>query len=199
MKLGKLVAMVGLMASCQAQEKPKTIIPVSEDSTFLTGTIFMVRHAEKNPGADSTLTAEGYQRAGDLYRTLRDSGIQKIYCTPYIRSWQTADSLRIFGKIDTAMYIPDTTGESLIYEITRRHDWGKRLLVVGHSNTLIPLMEGLGVKPPVDSIGDKKFNYLFTILKRRDGGTVKVGFYGDAADAKGPQMKPARPTTKPRS
>ncbi|UYQ91511.1 histidine phosphatase family protein [Chitinophaga horti] len=178
MKAAKLVAMVGLLAACQPKQTPKTLIPVTEDSTFLTATVFLVRHAEKHPGVDSTLTAAGHQRAGDLYRRLHDSAIAKIYCTPYIRSGQTADSLRLLAHIDTVIYQADTTGESLIYEISRRNDWGKRILVIGHSNTLIPMMEALGVKPPVDSIGDRQFSYLFRIEKRRDGGTVKVSHYG---------------------
>lgn len=190
MKSGKIVAMVCMLAcACQPAEKPKTVIPVSEDSTFLTATVFLVRHGEKNPGPDSTLTAEGHQRAGDLYRRLRDSGIRKIYCTPLVRSGQTADSLRLLAKIDTAVYAPDTTGESLIYEITRRKDWGKKILVIGHSNTLIPIMEGLNAKPPVDSIGDKEFNYLFIIDKKRDGAVVKVQKYGQAPVTAKPAKK----------
>lgn len=178
MKAVKFVAVVVFLAACQPRETPKTLIPVTEDSTFLTGTVFMVRHAEKHPGADSTLTAEGHVRAGDLYRRLRDSGIAKIYCTPLMRSGQTADSLRLLAHIDTAIYQPDSTGESLIYEITRRDDWGKKLLIIGHSNTLLPMMEALDVKPPVDSIGEQQFDYLFIIQKKRNGGEVKVEHYG---------------------
>ncbi|RPD42337.1 histidine phosphatase family protein [Chitinophaga barathri] len=158
--------LVGVMAACGQSKKPeRATTPVAEDSTFLTGTFFLVRHAEKNPGRDSTLTTEGRQRAGKLYRILKDSAISRIYTTPFKRTVETGDSLRILGKVDTAFYQPDSTGESLLYEISRRGDWGKRILVVGHSNTLIPLIKSLNAKPKMDSISEKDYGNLFIIHK----------------------------------
>ncbi|UCJ05354.1 histidine phosphatase family protein [Chitinophaga pendula] len=148
-----------------------------EDTTFLTGTVFLVRHAEKYPGRDSTLTPEGLLRAGRLYRLLKDSGIQKIYTTPYRRAVQTADSLRLRLHLDTAYYRADTTGESLIYEISRRDDWGKRLLVVGHSNTLLPILYALRARVQIDSIGDQEFGYLFIVQRGRKSTKVQVSHY----------------------
>jgi broad specificity phosphatase PhoE len=160
--------MLLLLAACQPKAPKHQSIAVSEDSTFLTGTIFLVRHAERNPGVDSTLTGEGRQRAGALYHLLKDSGIVKIYTTGYKRSIQTADSMRQQLHLDTVIYAADTTGESLIYEISRHNDWGKRLLVVGHANTLLPIMHTLKAKPLVDSIGSGDFSHLFIIRKYRD-------------------------------
>ncbi|WP_343702639.1 histidine phosphatase family protein [Chitinophaga sp.] len=159
-----------LLAACgQRQQALREQVPVTEDTTFLTGTLFLVRHAEKNPGADSTLTAAGMQRAGKLYRLLKDSSISKIYSTKYKRTMQTGDSLRIRFGIDTVLYQPDSTGESLLYEISRRGDWGKRILVIGHSNTLIPLLKSLDVNPRMDSIADKDYGNLFIVYKTRKG------------------------------
>ncbi len=162
-----------LLLSCQTAPVRQPV-PVAEDSSFLTGSFFLVRHAEKNPGADSTLTPEGFARAEQLYALLKDSGLQKVYFTPFKRTVQTADPLVAQLHLDTVYYRPDTTGESLIYEITRHEDWGKRLLVVGHSNTLLPLLRALKAKPPVDSIGDKDYDNLFIVYKRRD--SVKVSW-----------------------
>ncbi|WP_298734093.1 histidine phosphatase family protein [uncultured Chitinophaga sp.] len=170
--LGKYVALLCLVLMACESKPVRQPVPLTEDSTFLTGTFFLVRHAEKHPGADSTLTQEGHVRAHHLYTLLEDSGLQKIYFTPFKRTVQTADPLFEHLHLDTAYYMPDTTGESLIYEITRREDWGKRLLIVGHSNTLLPIMRALKAKPPVDSIGDKDYNNLFIIYKHRDA--VKV-------------------------
>lgn len=162
-----LVFLLFLLPCCQPSPHRQPVA-VTEDSTFLTGTFFLVRHAEKNPGRDSTLTRAGVERAEKLYALLKDSGLQKIYFTPFKRTVQTAAPLYRQLPIDTAFYMPDTTGESLIYEITRRRDWGRRLLVVGHSNTLIPVMRALKAKPPVDSIGDKDYDNLFIVRKYRD-------------------------------
>lgn len=163
------VFFVLLLACGQRKPAARVPVPVTEDSTFLTGTFFLVRHAEKNPGADSTLTPAGELRAGKLYRLLRDSAIVRIYSTKYKRTMQTGDSLRLRNKIDTVLYAPDSTGESLLYEISRRGDWGKRILVIGHSNTLIPIMKSLNVKPRIDSIADKDFGNLFIIYKTSGG------------------------------
>ncbi len=181
MKLRKMMTglwIAGVLAACtQRQQQEREQIPVSEDTTFLTGTLFLVRHAEKNPGVDSTLTAAGCVRAGALYRLLKDSSISRIYHTPYKRSVQTGDSLRIRGKVDTVFYRADSTGESLLYEISRHHDWGKRILVIGHSNTLIPIMKSLSAKPGIDSIGDKDYGNLFILRKTRDRVSVERKTY----------------------
>lgn len=159
-----------MLAACgQREQRARVTVPVAEDSTFLTGTFFLVRHAEKNPGADSTLTPAGLLRAGNLYRLLKDSAITRIYSTKFKRTMQTGDSLRLRNKIDTVLYEADSTGESLLYEISRRGDWGKRLLVIGHSNTLIPIMKSLNVKPKIDSIADKDFGNLFIVYKTKNG------------------------------
>jgi phosphohistidine phosphatase SixA len=164
---------------CVACEQPlpvKEPIPLTEDSTFLTGTFFLVRHAEQIPGYDSSLTTAGFQRAGELYRFLKDSGIQKIYVTPFLSSIETADSLREYLQLDTASYKADSTGEGLIYEITRRDDWGKRLLIIGHDYTLPPVMKSLKAKPPVDSIG---YADLFIVRKFRDSVKMKKFIYSN--------------------
>lgn len=170
--MGKYVALLWLVLMACKSKPVRQPVPVTEDSTFLTGTFFLVRHAEKHTGMDSTLTQEGHIRAHHLYTLLEDSGLQKVYFTPFKRTVQTADPLVEHLHLDTVYYMPDTTGESLIYAITRKEDWGKRLLIVGHSNTLLPIMRALKAKPPVDSIGDRDYDNLFIIYKHRD--SVKV-------------------------
>ncbi|NSL88064.1 histidine phosphatase family protein [Chitinophaga sp. Mgbs1] len=172
-----LLLCCGLFIACKPKPVVRQPVAVSEDTTFLTGTFFLVRHAEKNPGPDSTLTPEGLQRAGALYRCLKDSGLQKIYTTRYIRSIQTADSLRLRLHLDTCIYAADTTGESLIYEITRHGDWGKRILIVGHSNTLLPLLHSLKAKPAVKAIGETVFDRLFIVRKSSVGVVLEENCY----------------------
>lgn len=169
-------AILLLLLSCGSGPSRKPL-PVAEDSTFLTGTFFLVRHAEKNPGVDSTLTPAGHKRARALYALLKDSGLQKVYFTPFKRTVQTAGPLLEQLHLDTAFYMPDTTGESLVYEITRHGDWGKRLLIVGHSNTLLPVMRALNVRPPVDSIGDRDYDNLFIVYKNMDTAVVRLRKY----------------------
>ncbi|GEP93778.1 SixA phosphatase family protein [Chitinophaga cymbidii] len=158
------VSLVLLLAACGNMGQ-RARVQVSEDSTFLTGTIYLVRHAEKDKGEDPSLTAAGRKRAGALYRLLKDSSISRIYCTPYKRSVQTGDSLRILNRIDTAFYKPDATGESLIYEISRRGDWGKHILVIAHSNTMLPILKSLNARTRMDSIADTDYGNIFIVHK----------------------------------
>jgi hypothetical protein len=146
---------------CIACEQPlpvKEPIPLTEDSTFLTGTFFLARR-------DSFLN-------GNLYNFLKDSGIQKIY----LPSFSDADSLRKYVLVDTASYKADSTGEGLIYEITRRDDWGKCLLILGHGYSLPPAMKSLKAKPPLDSIG---YADLFVVRKYRDSVKIKKFVYSN--------------------
>ncbi|MFB6454501.1 histidine phosphatase family protein [Chitinophaga sp. Hz27] len=177
MRLIFIFSLIGLMVACQPKAPEKQIIPVSDDTTFLTGTIYLVRHAERYEGYDSTLTPEGRIRAGKLYHELKDSGINKIYITRYRRSIETADSFRILGKVDTCFYQADTTGESLIYEITRHEDWGKHILVIGHANTMVPIIKALGGKSPVSTIHDKDFEHMFVIKKIKAETSVQEKCY----------------------
>ncbi|NIG53620.1 histidine phosphatase family protein [Chitinophaga sp. Cy-1792] len=172
-----LFSLIGLMMACQPKAPEKQVIPVSDDTTFLTGTVYLVRHAERYEGYDSTLTPEGRIRAGKLYQELKDSGINKIYITRFRRSIETADSFRILGKVDTVFYLADTTGESLIYEITRHEDWGKHLLVIGHANTIVPIIKAFGAKSPVTTIPDKDFEHMFVIKKEKAETTVQERCY----------------------
>lgn len=162
-----------LFVACKPKSPARQPVLVSEDTTFLTGTFYIIRHAERNPGPDSTLTIAGQERAGALYRLLKDSGLNKIYITPYKRSLATADSLRIRLHIDTCSYAADTSGESFIYQVTRHEDWGKRILVVGHSNTIIPILHSLRAKPHTDSIGEKEYDRMFIVRKNKEGTTLK--------------------------
>lgn len=177
MRILPILVSLLLFVACKPKRPPRQVVPVSEDTTFLTGTFYVVRHAERNPGPDSTLTAAGRERAGALYRLLKDSGLNKIYTTPYKRTIETADSLRIRLHLDTCFYAADTSGESFIYQVTRHEDWGKRLLIVGHSNTIIPILHSLRAKPHTDSIGENEYDRLFIVRKNKDGTTLREVCY----------------------
>lgn len=67
---------------------------LSAQSPFGTKTtIILVRHAERDPGADPPLNAEGQVRAQSLLAALGDAGITEIYCTDLIRNRATAQPL----------------------------------------------------------------------------------------------------------
>ncbi|MDQ0108189.1 broad specificity phosphatase PhoE [Chitinophaga terrae (ex Kim and Jung 2007)] len=172
-----LTAVMVWAIGCQPAPASKTQVPVAEDSIFLTGTFFIVRHAERNPGEDSTLTPAGRHRAGALYNLLKDSLISKIYFTPYKRSIETADSLRYYLHTDTSFYQADTSGENLVYQLTRHNDWGKRILIIGHSNTIIPILRSLKVEGPLSPIHENDYNRLYRVKMSHTGTELTESCY----------------------
>jgi phosphohistidine phosphatase SixA len=131
--------------------------------------IYLVRHAEKEQGADPLLTQEGNKRAGDLLRTLKNKDIRRIYVAEYKRTQNTGDSLRIQLGIDTVHYLADTTGDDLAKKIIEHHDVDAAILVIGHSNTIPKIIQRLALAGyPGDYIPDKEFDNLF-LLQFKNG------------------------------
>lgn len=156
---------------------------VNAQSLRLTGktTIYLVRHAEKEKGNDPGLTTTGKQRAGDLMRLLKNSHLQRIYVTQFRRTQMTADSLRIQLGIDTVHYLADTTSNDLLEKIKEHHDFGKTILIIGHSNTVPVIIKRSGVlKRPAD-IPDNEFDNLFIVKKVNGKAMLTIKKYGAKA------------------
>lgn len=146
------------------------------DKTF--SKFFVVKHAESYPGFNGHLTWYGRGRAGDLMHLLKDSGIQKIYITPYSRTLETADSLRLLQKIDTVVYLKDSTGESLGICLKEHKDYGKNILIVGHNNTIPGILKKLGASYSGDQLSDGIFNQIYEIINDHGKVSMKSFFYG---------------------
>jgi broad specificity phosphatase PhoE len=106
------------------------------------GTVFLVRHAEKlSTARDAILSPQGHKRADCLAHTLGDAGIQAIFAMGLVRTQQTAKPLaRKLGlKANTVEY-KDTAG--LVEKLRGMSD--KTVLVVAHSDTLPEIMKNWG-------------------------------------------------------
>lgn len=144
--------------------------------------IYLVRHAEKETGKDPVLTAAGRQRAGDLMRKMKDKHIRRIYVSEYRRTQMTGDSMRIQMGIDTVHYTADTTGDDLVKKIMQHDDMRHRILVIGHSNTIPPIIRKLGVADyPQEYIADKEFDNLFLVRYKKHKARVSKSKYGTAS------------------
>lgn len=136
-------------------------------------TIYLVRHAEKvttDPTAkDPALTAEGEKRAQDLKEFLKGIKLEAIFSTPFKRTQATVAPL-VGGNIVQVYEAQDFEGlkSKIIKEYT-----GKTILVVGHSNTLLPIIEALGAKKPFEAIADNEYDNIF-IIKIPAKGAVSI-------------------------
>lgn len=134
-------------------------------SSCSTTTVYLVRHAEKVDESDSTdLSIAGKARAVALADTLASKHIDMILTTPYRRTRQTAEPLaqRLSVPIEPYPVAPVSAGTDRINQ-TRN----KTLLVVGHSNTVLELVRGLGATPTLTKINSTDFDNLFRVRIRR--------------------------------
>ena len=138
---------------------------------FLSGcsthTLYLVRHAEKaaTPANDPPLTAAGQARAQALRDSLRNKEIGVIYSTSTLRTRSTAEPLSQAIGVPVKPYGTDTLWEVARYLTKLRQT---NVLVVGHSNTLLPLLDQLPVTHQKKEIPDSDYDNLFVVtIKRR--------------------------------
>ncbi len=157
------------------------------------GKYYIVRHAEKDTGKNPSLTVAGYLRSGDLYRALKNKRIHKIYVSQFRRTHLTADSLRIYQKIDTVHYLADTSAIDLINKITSQNHQPENVLIIGHSNTVPVIIKKLGIPDFLpNELPDHEHDNLYVITKKKNKAFLRKLKYGNESKATGmpSKMKP---------
>ncbi|MCS6946113.1 MAG: histidine phosphatase family protein [Steroidobacteraceae bacterium] len=148
----------------------------------MTTSIIVVRHAEKQLGtiADPPLAPEGQRRAhalADLFATGRSVGaIQAIYVSNTRRARETAAPLAL--RLGLTPRDRDPRGvRALAREILREHA-GQVVLVVGHSNTVPPLISELTEGRFQISMSEDDYGQLYIVSRPSVGpaGLVQMRF-----------------------
>ena len=150
--------------------------------------IYLVRHAEKvttDPtNKDPLLTEKGQKRALDLSKKLKKHKLSAIYCTDYQRIKLTAQP--VSEKQNLAIQIYDPKNLKVFAEKVLLDNKGKKVLIVGHSNTVLETIEALGGKRPISTILDNEYNYFFTVKISVEGLVeVDLARYGEVNEALG--------------
>lgn len=129
-------------------------------------TIFLVRHAEKADQTDaSPLTDRGKARAEKLAETLRDANVQTVYSTNFVRTRETARPLAEKRGLTVQTY--DGHDANFAKTLLKAHA-GRRVLVVGHSNTIPKLVNALaGTSLP--NLVDSEYDALFVVTVQKTG------------------------------
>ncbi|MFD2720258.1 phosphoglycerate mutase family protein [Hymenobacter monticola] len=156
-----LAAFAGLTAgSAQAQTKT-----VSKDKVKpIVTTVYIVRHAEKDStsdAADPTLSTLGQARAQALRQTLEKRHPAALFTTDTKRTRATLEPLAGALKLEPQVY-DARRGRDLADRVLKEYA-GKSVVVVGHSNTILSLIDDFGAIPPVEEIGENEYEYLFTV------------------------------------
>jgi broad specificity phosphatase PhoE len=149
-------------SAATAQEQPVTVI--------------VVRHAEKaaEPKDNPPLTSEGAMRAAKLAEVLQHAGVTTIYSTPYARTLETAQPLaKALNLTVTETPIPNRSVGAYASDIAARvkRDSGV-VVVVGHSNTIGPVIKALG-GADIGEIPDERYDDLF-VLTIQDGKPTRL-------------------------
>jgi broad specificity phosphatase PhoE len=133
--------------------------------------VFVVRHAERadtasagpaTMGSDPDLSDAGRARAQSLATLLKDARITAIYVTQYKRTQQTAAPLAASLGI-TPTVIPSNETAQLL---TRLREASGNVLVVGHSNSVPDVVQGLGIAD-APAIADHEYDNLFIVTQAK--------------------------------
>lgn len=142
--------------------------------------IWVVRHAEKDvtdpKDKDPELSDLGAERATALMKYLKGDRIDSIYTTNYKRTKLTAFPLA--DIIGIAMKTYEPTEQKQLAKQLIANAQGKKILIVGHSNTVLDVVEAFGAEKPVKELTDEDYDYIFVITVKGDKAEVKAERFG---------------------
>lgn len=128
-------------------------------------TVYLVRHAEKeilqSDNKNPNLSQEGILRSEKLAQLLKNKKINQIYSTDFLRTLQTAQPLSTLINKKPIIYNPKNL-ETLANTILQNNK-GEKVLIIGHSNTLIPLIKAFGGNINLEEIKENEYFYLFKL------------------------------------
>lgn len=129
---------------------------------------YLVRHAEKaesntmqNKDENPPLTEEGKARANRLRELLGKQEIATIYSTSYKRNMNTVKPLATANNISIENY-EWHTWQPMLNEALANHK-GKTVVICGHGDNLLPMIEHLGGKKPQESLEPHEYEKIFKV------------------------------------
>ncbi|MBC7829588.1 MAG: histidine phosphatase family protein [Chitinophagaceae bacterium] len=153
-------------------QKFTSLLIVAVFLTSCSHTYYIARHAEKAvPSAGNTMSTPddpplsdaGTRRAETIREVLKDKNIRHIYSTNTKRTRLTAEPLSKAAGIEIQTYgpRPDSTF-ILILKKTK-----KNTLIIGHSNTVDELVNGLTNEKNLSDLADSEYDNLFIVHYKR--------------------------------
>jgi 2,3-bisphosphoglycerate-dependent phosphoglycerate mutase len=153
--------------------------------------VYIVRHAEKlvaNPSdKDPELSEEGRLRAEALMKKLKGGQIDSIFTTNYKRTKLTGFPLA--DKIGLSIKTYEPNEIKSLASSWKKNALGKNILVVGHSNTVLEIIEAFGGTRPVKELTDDDYDYLFELTIKGSKVDVNVSRYGASHHSEGQPKK----------
>jgi broad specificity phosphatase PhoE len=156
------------------------LVLAAADMAVAQQAVIAVRHAERaDQSRDPPLGSEGRARAGALAALLKRSGITHIVTSEFLRTRETAAPLAAALGL-TPEQVPARDLPALVARL-RALDPASIVLVVGHSNTIPPLVGALG-GPTLPDLPDGDHHDVFVLVPRQGQPTAMVRLtYGQGA------------------
>jgi 2,3-bisphosphoglycerate-dependent phosphoglycerate mutase len=125
-----------------------------------TTTYYFIRHAEKVDNSQNPdLSEKGLKRAELWNKTFSEISFDEIYSTDYKRTIQTASPTATTKKIEVKIYNPKT----LNIDSFKKETSGKKVLIVGHSNTTPKFVNDIINQNLFSDIEDETFGNLYIV------------------------------------
>ena len=134
-------------------------------------TYYLIRHAEKkriNPDdRNPELTSAGEKRAQKWSDTFKDINLDAVYSTNYKRTMMTAQPTAASKNLEIKTYQPNNMDMDAFFQATK----GKKVLIVGHSNTTPFMANALVGEMKYKSMDDTNNAGLYIVTITEDSKT----------------------------
>lgn len=152
-----LLSLVFAIVACNQDKKEEASRLDPVISTY-----YLIRHAEKDredpQNPDPELNQDGLTRAMQWANIFEPVTLDAIYSTNYERTSMTAAPTSVKKNIDIQYYDPGMDVEAF-----KKENEGLTVLVVGHSNTIPMLVNGLLGFEKYDQLDDTDNSSLFIV------------------------------------
>ncbi len=130
---------------------------------------YIVRHAEKDTagGSNADLNPIGRGRANALVEMFKRTRIQKVYSTDVPRTKSTAKPLAQFKRRPVEIYNAKKQKEFL--ETLLVEGKGKKIFIVGHSNTVPHLVNILRGSEVEKDLPDSEYSRMYIVSVKKIG------------------------------
>jgi len=141
--------------------------PIPADTSTI---IFLLRHAEtEGGGSNPHLSTIGNDRANKLANMLKNNPIEAVYSTSFFRTEETAKAVADEFGLTVINY--DASKLNDLADDPNQNYVGKRVVVVGHSNTTPELLNMLTNTSDYQNINETEYDNLY-ILNKNTAETV---------------------------
>lgn len=137
-------------------------------------TYYLIRHAEKvrtdKTDGNPDLTEIGQKRALFWSRVFKDIPFEMVYTTNYNRTIQTASPTAKSKNLEIQFYDPREMYDNDFKLVSK----GKKVLIVGHSNTTPQFVNKIIKKEKYNDIEDRNNSNLFIVTIIKGTTTVEL-------------------------